>query len=45
MPLHRADPRAFPFDDAAHHAADHSGARWMVAVALCLVMLGLACTF
>jgi hypothetical protein len=24
---------------------DHSGARWMVAIALCLVMLGLACTF
>jgi len=24
--------------------ASHSGARWMVAVALCLIMLGLACT-
>ncbi len=23
---------------------NHSGARWMVAVALCLIMLGLACT-
>jgi len=45
MPL---DPIFFDEDSAAwdsvQEPADHSGARWMVAVGLCLVMLGLACT-
>jgi hypothetical protein len=33
-----------PADHSDGYSGGHSGARWMVAVALCLIMLGLACT-
>lgn len=47
MPLDRSvDPHqeTFTFDHDLDHEIGRSGARWMVAVAVCLVMLGLACT-
>jgi len=36
--LHELDDRERPSPEV-----DHSGARWMLAVGLCLLMLGVAC--
>jgi hypothetical protein len=37
-------PISSDIDELGTERTDHSGARWMVAVALCLIMVGLACT-
>lgn len=37
-------PLGSEIGDLGRATNSHSGARWMVAVSLCLIMLGLACT-